>query len=255
MKKRKYPKIVYFAESAIGSFGDPIKFFKAFPKFFKYFKDMIVYSRMEGSEKINWLDLVPSFGDSKAIPVDSHYFYQAAWLFKKILKSQPKEHYDCGAMSDLAATLSTITKLNYIELRPIDVNLENFNSIHGDLLKLPFKDNSIKSFSCLHTLEHVGLGRYGDALNPLGTKEACQELKRVLAPGGNLYISVPVGKPRICFNSQRTHHPNTIREYFSGLKLMEFSGVDGNGNFKENRSLEELENERQGCGFYWFKKI
>lgn len=251
----KYPRIVYFIQNITRPFGDPIKFMKAFPGIFKYSRDLVRYLNMEGSEKMNWLDLIPKLEDNtKNLEFDSHYFYQHIWAFKKILASGVSEHYDCGSHREFTGMLSAITKVNYIELRAMKVNVENFAFIQGDILKLPFKNDFIKSFSCLHVLEHVGLGRYGDKLNPQGTKEACQEIKRVLAPGGNLYISLPIGRPRLCFNGQRTHSPQQIVEYMKGLKLMEFAGVDDNGVFKENRSLERLANERQGCGFFWFKK-
>ncbi len=89
--------------------------------------------------------------------------------------------------------------------------------------------------TCCRTY-HIGLGRYGDPLDPEGTIKAINELKRVLvlAVGGNLYFSLPVGSPRLCFNAHRIHSPGQILEYFSDLKLVEFSGVDDKGNFLEN---------------------
>src|SRR5205807_5995192 len=68
--------------------------------------------------------------------------------------------------------------------------------LEGDILALPFRDQSVVSLSCLHVVEHVGLGRYGDGLNPEGTQQALAELQRVLAVEGNLFLSLPVGRPR-----------------------------------------------------------
>lgn len=102
--------------------------------------------------------------------------------------------------------------------------------------------------------EHIGLGRYGDKLNPYGTRKACKELQRILAPGGNLYFSVPVGKPRVCFNAHRINSPKKIVEYFRALKLVELSAIDDQNNFVENIDIDTLENSSFTCGLFWFTK-
>ena len=65
--------------------------------------------------------------------------------------------------------------------------------------------------------EHIGLGRYGDPLDPLGTRKAAAELQRVLAPGGQLLFSLPVGRPRVEFNAHRVHDPHEVASWFDGL--------------------------------------
>ena len=109
-------------------------------------------------------------------------------------------------------------------------------------------------FSCLHVAEHIGLGRYGDQLDPKGTFSTAVELERVLAPGGNLYFALPIGIPRVCFNAHRIHAAETICAYFSGLTLMEFSGVHDDGRFVERVTLEEFRSSEYACGLFWFSK-
>jgi Caenorhabditis protein of unknown function, DUF268 len=119
---------------------------------------------------------------------------------------------------------------------------------------MPFTINSIKSLSCLHVAEHIGLGRYGDPLDPMGTLKAAKELSRVLALEGNLYFALPVGKSKLCFNAHRVHSPETIRDYFADMELVEFSGVHDNGRFVENVPLTEFKDSNYACGLFWFKK-
>lgn len=69
-----------------------------------------------------------------------------------------------------------------------------------------------------------------------------------------MYFSLPVGKPGLCFNAHRIHSPEQILEYFSDLKLVEFSGVDDKGNFLENIDLSELGNQAYACGMFWVRK-
>lgn len=139
-------------------------------------------------------------------------------------------------------------------MRPLNAHLNNFESIAGNILSLPFSDGTLQSLSCLHVAEHIGLGRYGDPLDPKGTEMAAKELSRVLAEGGNLFFALPVGKPKVCFNAHRVHSPHQILQYFNDLVLVEFSGVDDDGVYKRNRYISDLENSNYACGFFWFKK-
>jgi hypothetical protein len=132
--------------------------------------------------------------------------------------------------------------------------LENLDSKKGSILSIPFKDNSVNSLSCLHVAEHIGLGRYGDPLDPLGTKKACKELSRVLAINGKLYFSLPIGNPRVCFNAHRIHSVKQIIAYFKDLELVEFSGIDDECKFKTDIDLSELEGANYACGLFLFTK-
>ena len=141
-----------------------------------------------------------------------------------------------------------------IDIRPFETDLKDLIVKKGTILNMSFKENSVNSLSCLHVAEHIGLGRYGDKLDPEGTKKACKELSRILAVNGNLYFSVPVGKQKTYFNAHRVHSPRTIIEYFKGLKLVELSGVTDSGRFIENIGIDILEKSNYACGLFWFRK-
>ena len=106
----------------------------------------------------------------------------------------------------------------------------------------------------MHTVEHVGLGRYGDPINPDGDLKAISELKRTLANGGSLLFVVPVGKPKIEFNAHRIYSFEQIINYFKDLKLKEFSIITDNGDFIENAKPELVKQQKYGCGCFWFIK-
>lgn len=236
-------------------FFDPLHSINSLPNFPGYFKDMITYSKMKGAEPIKLLDTYPILHEkSSGTPFDAHYFYQDVWAFKKIYATKPIEHVDIASKLILAGLLSVITKVTYLDFHPLKIGLENFTFKKGDILSLPFKKNSILSLSCLNVAEHIGLGRYGDKLDPYGTKKACRELARVLAPKGNLFFSVPVGKPRVYFNAHRVSLPSQIIKYFRDLKLVELSAIDDQNNFIENIDIETLENSNFANGLFWFTK-
>ncbi len=216
--------------SAISRWKRPLirsKILSGLSKYPAYIRDLCRYREMRGAEPIRFKDTYPCLYDKTAkTSVDSHYFYQSVWAFKKIYEARPKVHVDVGSDVGFVGLLTAITKVQFVDIRPLEVsNLENFENIAGDILHLPYKDNSLDSVSCLHVAEHIGLGRYGDPLDPLGTQKAAMELARCLAPGGHLYFSLPVGKTRLCFNAHRIHPPRRILQYFSDLNLVEFSGT------------------------------
>jgi hypothetical protein len=71
-------------------------------------------------------------------------------------------------------------------------------------------------------VEHIGLGRYGDPLDPEGTEKAMAELKRIIAPGGNLYLSVPIDDVnRTYFNAHRAFTEPYLEELFHPLEIVE----------------------------------
>src|SRR6266540_2143473 len=115
------------------------------------------------------LYLQPRLGEKTSKTLfDSHYFYQSIWTVKKIQASKPLEHVDVGSQVDLVGFLTTITNVKFVDIRPLDATLDKLTNVKGNISNLPFQDNTIKSLSCLHVAEHIGLGRYGDLLDPMG---------------------------------------------------------------------------------------
>lgn len=191
---------------------------------------------------------------------DRHYIYHPAWAAIIIKEINPIFHVDISSTLHFCSILSSFIPVKFYDYRPADLVLDNLESQHADLLNLEFEDNSIESLSCMHTVEHIGLGRYGDTLNYDGDLKAMSELSRVLAINGNLLVVVPVGsKAIIQFNAHRIYTKEQIADIFSdlGLTLKEFtlipeSGEDG-GLVKEP-SKELLSRQKYACGCFWFVK-
>lgn len=257
MKKfnNKYKDSAYLCYRWLRPIFDPIVFIRGLLNYPWFLRDLARYKNLPGAEKIKLTNTFPCILDkTEKQPFDSHYFYQDIWAFDKILKSSAREHIDIGSRIDFVGFLSTVVPVEYVDIRSLETDLKNLKFIKGDILRLPFETDSVESLSCLHVAEHIGLGRYGDKLNPKGTIEASKELSRILAPGGNLYFSLPVGKPRLCFNGHRIHSPRQILEYFSNLKLVGFSGIDDVGKFIENADIKNFETNDYSCGLFHFVK-
>ena len=119
-------------------------------------------------------------------PIDQHYTYHPAWAARILASSRPVEHVDISSILHFSTIVSAFIPVKFYDYRPAQVAISNYSSHSADLVNLPFMDESIASLSCMHTIEHIGLGRYGDKLDPEGDLKAISELKRVLKVDGDL---------------------------------------------------------------------
>jgi SAM-dependent methyltransferase len=239
----------------LSQFVDPNRPLRAAKGLFWFTRDYRAYRRQPGAEPIAWLDLMPALHERIAThEIDSHYFFVNPWAARRIVAETPALHVDVASQTVLSTMLSAVVPSVYVDYRPLTSRIRGLSACAGDLLRLPFRSDSIRSLSCLHVAEHVGLGRYGDALDPNGTRKAAAELARVLAPGGNLFFAVPVGRERVAFNAHRIHASATVLRYFPTLRLREFSGVDDRGCYREDQALDAFADSNYACGFFWFTK-
>lgn len=214
-------------------------------------------------------DIFPISGENtKYTSFDRHYVYHTAWAVRAVKEikeasqnSKTFKHIDISSSLYFSGLLSAFIPVDFYDYRPADLRLSGLATMHGDLMDLPFEDNTVESISCLHTIEHVGLGRYGDPIDPLGDTKAIKQLMRVVAPGGNLLIVVPVGKQRIEFNAHRIYSPSYIRDLIcqaGEFELSEYAFIpetDREGGLERGTSIIKGQNSMYACGCFWFKKI
>lgn len=208
---------------------------------------------------LNEENLYPCLSDNTAqTGFDRHYVYHPAWATRIIIQNKPSKHIDISSTLHFCSTLSAILPVEFYDYRPAKLELSNLKSLHGDLMNLPFETDSVESLSCMHTIEHIGLGRYGDPLDYDGDLKAIKELKRVLALNGTLLFVVPLGfKDTICFNAHRIYSKEQVLNLFSDLVLKEFTLIPENeadGGLVVNPSEELLNKQFYGCGCFWFTK-
>lgn len=235
---------------------------KYFKSIYEYYKDYLKYSRLNKEIKspfnLEILNSHPIYFDryDDAGAILQHYFHQDIWAAKKVLNSGVKTHYDIGSRLDgFISHCLTFTKVVMLDIRPLKKQIPNLSFIQADASNMKnIKSRSINSISSLHAIEHFGLGRYGDPIDPLGYKKAIDEMKRVVKKGGNIYFSVPIGKQRLEFNNQRVFNPKYVMELFTGMTLKEFSLVSDNNDIVENVKPEKYINVKYSCGLFHFQK-
>lgn len=223
---------------------------KAFEMAFKLFTE----HRSDRFE-VKWENAKPYLDDSTSTTgFDAHYIYHPAWAARIVKKINPAVHIDISSTLHFCTQLSAFIPVEFYDYRPALLSLDNLKSERADLTKLFFSSNSVESLSCMHTVEHVGLGRYGDPIDPDGDLKAIAELKRVVKPGGSFLFVVPVGKPVVIFNAHRIYDARAVVELFDGFSLEEFALVKDNSEFIRNASVDEAASQQYGCGCFWFIK-
>ncbi len=216
-------------------------------------------SESESRFTLSTADFYPCLYDrSKTTPLDRHYIYHPAWAAQVLARTQPALHIDIASTLHFSTMLAAFVKTEFYDYRPAEIELDNFTSKRADLTDLFFATDSVPSLSCMHTVEHVGLGRYGDPVDYDGDLKAMRELARVLAPGGNLLFVTPVGsEARIQFNAHRIYTAAGVVDAFAahGLMLSEFSYIpQHSGAMVQADPATFTTTDSYGCGCFWFTK-
>lgn len=249
---KKLIKIIFRSFKRI--LANQIKIWR-FKKEYREFIALTNKSEFSHRLEINWNNRYPCLNDNTGnTEFDRHYIYHPAWAARILANIKPRKHIDIGSSLSFCTMLSAFIPVAFYDYRPAELSLSGLSSEHANLTSLLFKDNSIDSLSCMHVIEHIGLGRFGDTIDSEGDLKAISELKRVLAHGGNLLFVTPVGKAMIRFNAHRIYSYTQIIEYFSPLILKQFALIDDDGHFVRDAEINYVNQQSYGCGCWWFYK-
>lgn len=190
----------------------------------------------------------------------SSYLWQDLWAAKKIINERPLNHYDIGSRIDgfITHLLSSGINVTQLDIRKFSIDLPGLSFVQTDATELKEIENeSIMSLSALCSLEHFGLGRYGDPIDPMACFNCFDAIGKKMMKNGILYISVPIGKEHLEFNAHRVFFASTIVKHFKMFELLEFSTCM-NECFVEHDVLDkydDVESERgDRFGLFRFKK-
>jgi hypothetical protein len=204
--------------------------------------------------------ILSDYSDSSGT-ASGHYFHQDLLVAQLIFENNPKRHIDLGSRVDgFVAHLASFREVEVIDIRPLAESVhENIKFMQADLMN-PQELGETDSLSCLHVIEHFGLGRYTDPIDIDGHIKGIENLVGMVAKGGRLYISFPIGKgDEVHFNAHRVHHPKTILGYpciAENMSLSRFDFVDDAGDLHLNVSVDAAVGRTEyGCGIYTFEKL
>lgn len=233
-------------------------------KYTWYLKQYLTFQRLSKNKNrfiFSYSNKYPCLEDNtENTGFDRHYIYHPAWAARILNQTKPAEHIDISSTLYFCSIVSAFIPVKFYDYRPANLLLTKLSSDKADLTQLHFQSESIQSLSCMHTVEHIGLGRYGDHLDYDGDLKAMKELSRVLAKNGNLLFVVPLGNRAIIqFNAHRIYTKELVIEIFSsfGLKLVEFTLIpedEKDGGLIVNPQKELLDRQEYACGCFWFTK-
>lgn len=215
--------------------------------------------RQKGGEITRNYRILTDYADT-AGAARGHYYHQDLLVAGFIAKAAPARHIDIGSRIDgFVAHVASFREIEVFDIRSLDKSRHtNIIFVQKDLMD--HEDDEITdSISCLHAIEHFGLGRYGDPIDPQGHLKGVKNIVRMLKPGGTLYISFPIGfADAVHFNAHRVFHPESLLSWegVQGvLELQRFDWVDAVGDIHmDARVSDAVDAVKYGCGIYTFKK-
>jgi len=258
MNIREQLKKSHFARSAYYSFTSLRDFFLfdlvGFGKNIGLFlSDYLEYKNqlLKNNEAIKIDSIYPQLKDKvPTTPLDPIYFYQDTWAAKKIFDLNPEHHFDVGSSAKTIGLISQFVPTTMVDIRPLELKLDNLYFKEGTILSLPFENETIKSISSLCVVEHIGLGRYGDPIDVYGSEKAVRELIRVTVSGGIILFSVPVGLTnKVFFNAHRVFKREYLLNLFSNCNLIEEKYI-----LERQFSSTFIDTDKFQIGLFMFKK-
>lgn len=200
--------------------------------------------------------------EDQAGTASGHYFHQDLLVARFIHQANPMRHIDIGSRIDgFVAHVAAFRRIEVLDVRDLkNTEHENIQFIKANLMDArSATECSTDSISCLHALEHFGLGRYGDPIDPTGHLKGFRNIVRMLKPGGMLYLSFPIGESNeVHFNAHRVFHPMEVLSWIEPeglLNLVRFDYVDDVGALQKNANVKEVPALKYGCGIYSFRKV
>lgn len=192
-----------------------------------------------------------------------HYFHQDLWVAQQVFERNPQRHLDFGSRIDgFVAHVASFRQIEVGDIRPLTSANKKIKPFQVDLMEPnSVEPNMTDSASCLHALEHFGLGRYGDPIDYCGWSKGLKSLTQAVQPDGFLYLSVPIStSERVEFNAHRIFSVSTIHEAVTNdFEVVEFVYVDDHGDLITGVSIgcpEYLASFglTHGCGIWVLQK-
>jgi len=212
---------------------DPLKTFQALSGIGKFLVDMGKFVARSRFSRISISPILADFHDDAGLAT-GHYFWQDLICAKWIHTAAPTTHFDVGSRVDgFIAHLLSFREVTLLDIRDLENNIPGLTIIKGDAqVGFPEIQAKFESVSSLHSIEHFGLGRYGDTIDPNGHIKGLINIASLVDRGGYFYISFPIGESKIEFNAQRVLPPDFPFKYLPDFTLVEFVLIPWKGEPK-----------------------
>ncbi len=210
------------------------------------------------------IELLPCLHDwhEEGGTTKSEYFWQDLLVARSIFQAKPKKHVDVGFLvGGFVAHVASFREIEVFDVRPISTQIPGVTFKQADLTQpVAGMADYCDSLSCLHALEHFGLGRYGDPIDPRGYERGFANMAALLKQDGVFYLSVPVGMDRVEFNAHRVFDPRSIVKLATqhSLRLSALTVIQPGGRIEtivlDEVHLSSLAGQRYALGLFVFQK-
>ncbi len=210
------------------------------------------------------IELLPCLHDwhEEGGTTKSEYFWQDLLVARSIFQAKPKKHVDVGSLvGGFVAHVASFREIEVFDVRPISTQIPGVTFKQADLTQpVAGMADYCDSLSCLHALEHFGLGRYGDPIDPRGYERGFANMAALLKQDGVFYLSVPVGMDRVEFNAHRVFDPRSIVKLATqhSLRLSALTVIQPGGRIEtivlDEVHLSSLAGQRYALGLFVFQK-
>lgn len=209
------------------------------------------------------LELLPCLHDwyEEGGTTKSEYFWQDLLVARMIFAANPEKHVDIGSRVDgFVAHIASFREVEVFDVRPITTKIPGVIFKQADLMNSVEQLAYCDSLSCLHALEHFGLGRYGDPVDPRGAERGFANMASLLKERGVFYLSIPIGIERVEFNANRVFDPRQIIKLATqnSLQPLSLTVITGGGMVEQAQLNEEcladLANQHYALGVFSFVK-
>jgi len=150
-------------------------------------------------------------------------------------------------------------KVHAVDIRPYAFKHPNLEFYKEDIFKWS-PQQYFDIIILVSTLEHFGLGSYGDLVLPEADKEAVDRISDWLSEGGQLLVSVPFGKAKVN-KKQRIYDLERLKYIFYNFKWVDqkyFRRVKGQwlpSSAKELKNIPSNEESPNGVAILNLEKI
>jgi len=262
--KKKLGKFLLFLSTQVGI--NLIVFFTFFYRMPSYLLDLFRFWWLTDDKVTLSPCLHDKFADAGV--TKSEYFWQDLLVARLVYQQKPERHVDVGSRIDgFVSHIASFMNVEVFDVRPVSTIVPGISFRKADIMDSDLisrlsvgAESYCRSLSCLHAIEHFGLGRYGDPISSAGYVRGISNLSRLLEENGILYLSTPIGRQRVEFNANWVFDPRIIieRAKENSLLLEKLVVINSESMPREmvptNADLNELANDDYNLGLFVFIK-
>jgi len=204
----------------------------------------------QGGEQRQHFTYTPTLVDNFLMKVKNkqplHYPETDLWLYEALEKYHESVENKKALIIGSEEPCYEACVLHYGAREVMMVEYQKVSSTHPQITTVKAEEFSRMTEKydiviSISSVEHSGLGRYGDPINPDGDIEAMGDLYHNLKPGGLCFLAVPIGRDQIIWNAHRVYGKNRLPKLIEKFELLETFGL-----IESDYDVDEVIKRRNG---------